>query len=251
MPTNPSITNAESDAVDILVLANRFQSLGYIRSHRAIIEDCGHAAAFVYGVLEDLAQLAARTKSELRPRHQYLAEASGRSVAQIKRDLASLRNAGWVDWKRTGRSCVFILSIAQNELADSSKRANAAVDTSNKQENTSNPAHARESVPERKHSGTTEQERHPEYWTAERLAGFDVYWSAYPKKVDKQQALTAWRTVLSTRLKDEEFLRAVATGFSRWIRYWREEETEVQYIISFARWIRNERWTLDPRGVAK
>jgi len=101
-------------------------------------------------------------------------------------------------------------------------------------------------------SSGTDPERHPEYWTPERLAGFEVFWDAYPKKIEKQDALVAWRTTLGKRPgTDEEFGNALVNGYRRWIKYWREEETELRYIRTFARWIRGEQWTLDPRGVAK
>jgi hypothetical protein len=97
-----------------------------------------------------------------------------------------------------------------------------------------------------------EVSRHPEYWTEGMLKAFGIYWDAYPKKIEKQDAMLQWRITLGEKVKTDTALqRELGTGYAKWINFWREEEKELQYIPSFGRWIKRQHWTVDPRGVAK
>lgn len=66
-------------------------------------------------------------------------------------------------------------------------------------------------------------------------ARFKVFWDVYPKKVDKQDALDAWRRIDPT-LYDE----IIADARKRWITYGKDDR---QFIPGPAKYLRKEKWT--------
>jgi hypothetical protein len=87
---------------------------------------------------------------------------------------------------------------------------------------------------------------------ADPVGIFDVTFAKWPKKTDRDMALAAWREVWTdARCSDEAFIRAFGNGIDGWRRYWKEEETEVRYIPKFANWLKDEKWTIDPREVVR
>lgn len=90
--------------VDEGVLAvSPLQRYGYVRCYRAIVGDCGVAAAFLYGVLENYAQLGERTGIGCVPSHATLAKDMGVHRNTIITQLQSLREKGWVEWEEHGK----------------------------------------------------------------------------------------------------------------------------------------------------
>lgn len=72
------------------------QQFGYIRCYRAVMHDCGIAAAVLYGILEDYAQLSARNKRDCTPSQEKLAHLLGVRRATVNDLLGKLRAAGWI-----------------------------------------------------------------------------------------------------------------------------------------------------------
>lgn len=71
--------------------------------------------------------------------------------------------------------------------------------------------------------------------------GFDVFWNEYPKKVDKQNALKAWK-----KLKpDEAMLDKIISAIRSWkdSEQWNKENG--QYIPYPATWLNKRRWEDD------
>ena len=77
--------------------------------------------------------------------------------------------------------------------------------------------------------------------------GFDVFWNEYPKKVDKQNALKAWK-----KLKpDEAMLDKIISAIRSWkdSEQWNKENG--QYIPYPATWLNKRRWEDDLPGKKK
>lgn len=70
---------------------------------------------------------------------------------------------------------------------------------------------------------------------------FDTFWTAYPRKVDKQGALRAWKRL---KAADRERALAVVDEFAR-----QNRTTEQQFIVYPAKWLSSARWE-DVRAVA-
>ena len=65
---------------------------------------------------------------------------------------------------------------------------------------------------------------------------FDAFWSAYPKKQAKQNAIKAWDKLKPT----EELLREVSKGLKRWMQS--EQWSDSRYIPMPATWLNQRRW---------
>lgn len=86
------------------------QQYGYIRCYRAVMKDCGVAAAALYGILEDYAQLSARNKQDCAPSHEKLGELLGVHRNTVIGLLKKLKDAKWVEWdERSGGQNVYHL----------------------------------------------------------------------------------------------------------------------------------------------
>ena len=68
--------------------------------------------------------------------------------------------------------------------------------------------------------------------------GFDDFWAAWPRKVDKGHARTAWRT--AAKKADPSVIVAAAAAFAAKCK---AERTEPKFICHAATWLRGERWT--------
>lgn len=72
------------------------------------------------------------------------------------------------------------------------------------------------------------------------LAGFDRFWSAYPRKDAKQEAMQAWRKLNPDETLTETILSRleIQKGWSTW--------TDMTYVPQAQRWIRRRRWEDEP-----
>lgn len=74
--------------------------------------------------------------------------------------------------------------------------------------------------------------------TKESLSLFDVFWSAYPRHVAKQAALSAWQ-----KLKpDGELLDRIMEGLARWKASDDWQRDDGRYIPHPATWLNGKRW---------
>lgn len=94
------------------------------------------------------------------------------------------------------------------------------------------------------------EQDHP-YWANDALGSyhrqcFDMTMAEYPKPINRQEAMTAWREVIGDRMDQGEQSKAFKTqvwqGLQWWNKYWKEKGTEERFIPMFANWIRKERW---------
>jgi hypothetical protein len=105
---------SESHAVSLT------QQRGYIRTYRAITDECGPTAAMIYGMLEDYAQLGAETGMGCVPSHSTIAKKLHVHRNTVMNHLEKLRDAGWVTWERTKKHGVnryILLSKSNPDLA--------------------------------------------------------------------------------------------------------------------------------------
>src|SRR5688500_4949659 len=72
------------------------QQYGYIKCYRAVVLECGVMAAYLYGILEDYAELGARERRELAPSHAHLATLMGIHRNSIPPMLDGLVTKQWV-----------------------------------------------------------------------------------------------------------------------------------------------------------
>lgn len=70
---------------------------------------------------------------------------------------------------------------------------------------------------------------------------FEEFWSHYPRKVDKQSAIKAWRKAVKRHSADH-----LISEIQRWAGLWQDAGTEKTFIMHAATWLNNERWTDEP-----
>jgi hypothetical protein len=71
----------------------------------------------------------------------------------------------------------------------------------------------------------------------------------WPKPTGIQDAKAAWVEMFGNAEMTRELQEKIWNGFNWWIRYWKSENTDQQYINSLAAWIKKEKWR-DARVVA-
>lgn len=73
--------------------------------------------------------------------------------------------------------------------------------------------------------------------------GFAAFYAAYPKKVDRPKALSAYRTA-----RKFASVEVIAAGLRRWVAGWESERTDRKYIPAPAVWLHGHRWADDAPG---
>lgn len=71
-------------------------------------------------------------------------------------------------------------------------------------------------------------------------AGFDGFWSSYPRKVRKRDAIKAWRSAA-----DRDLIHDILAGLSAWLKHWDVSNTDTRYIPHASTWL-NKSDYLDP-----
>lgn len=79
---------------------NPLQQYGYVRVYRYLVTELDHTAAYIYGVLEWLAQVSEDNDRPMSPSVEWIADASGTSKSTAQRSLSRLRKEGWIDWQK-------------------------------------------------------------------------------------------------------------------------------------------------------
>lgn len=78
---------------------NPLQHYGYVRVYHAVVQSCGIQAAFLYGILEQYAQIGAHTGKGAIPSHAILAQKMNCGVRSIANYLDQLRESKWISWE--------------------------------------------------------------------------------------------------------------------------------------------------------
>lgn len=84
-----------------------------------------------------------------------------------------------------------------------------------------------------------EKEREKENNNTSADAEFDRFWSLYPRRAGKGQAVKAWRSAVKRTGNADLILTAVADHAD----HWRKAKTERKFIPLPATWLNGERWT--------
>jgi len=72
------------------------------------------------------------------------------------------------------------------------------------------------------------------------IRSFEEFWSVYPKKIAKKSAQAKY---ISTLKGEGEIAAAeIQSGLERWLKKWKADKTELQYIPHATTWINQERW---------
>ena len=78
---------------------------------------------------------------------------------------------------------------------------------------------------------------------------FDEFWKAYPRKVGKPTALTAFHRKVK-KMTTPQFT-AMGEGCVTWVRFWDESGTETQFIPHPSRFINDERYNDTPPEIVQ
>jgi DNA-binding transcriptional ArsR family regulator len=99
------------------------------------------------------------------------------------------------------------------------------------------------------------EDQHP-YWTEKpkALGIFDWMYNQWPKKTNKLQAMTAFRTVLVPEIRplilagqSDEPMNMVAKAVQWQVREYEREGRELKFIPAFAKWIERKGWQDAPQ----
>lgn len=100
-PESESVDDQETDQLGEAHAESSLQQGGYVRVHRAVLEDTNDlTAAYLYGILEDFAQLGARTGRGCVPSLETLADLCRASVSTVRRARTKLKERGWLSWEQ-------------------------------------------------------------------------------------------------------------------------------------------------------
>ena len=78
------------------------------------------------------------------------------------------------------------------------------------------------------------------------VSGFDLFWSAYPKKVGKKDAVKAWNKINP----DKSLVKAIIEGVERWKGTEQWNKDGGQFIPYPATFLRQERWNDEVQPIA-
>lgn len=278
--TRPEVPSQEFE----VEIENPVQAFGYVRVYRAIRDAVGMDAAYLYGVLEDYAQMSHRNRRLCTPTHDDLAKHMSTSTRTIERHVATLRNSGFIGTRKlpNGRMAYTVkMPPAKNGGRVDPPAKNGGSQPPNvagaiKQEQVSKPEE-KENTKEKetptnkpqdtgtKKLGTTQEtlarvglskEMTMPYWQGElgmaRKRAFQLIFEMFPKQGEEQSSMAAWRQTIATRLdppateEKQELWNAMFMGVQWFARKMADEKRERQYINGFPKWIREELWNDAP-----
>lgn len=75
------------------------------------------------------------------------------------------------------------------------------------------------------------------------MDAFDVFWDAYPRKVGKPKARSAWKA-------NAREAAQIMVGLARWADYWRRRN-EPEFVPHPSTWLNQRRWEDDPPPLTK
>ena len=260
--TDDTTPQQASTELDEGAIDNPLQRDGYVRVYRAVRDSTNLEAAYLYGVLEDYIQLSRRNRRPCVPLLADLASHMKTSERSVERHLAKLRDAGWLKTQKltTGR-LRYILTNPPAKNGDRPPANNGDSHPPKVAAAISNPDSANQNNPpisptDQKQNGTQSSGTRNEnssvsidlasYWSDPlRLETFEEVLGHYPNKVNRKQAMDAWREVIGTRLDGEG--DAVADLYERLViaAQWYARQMhgqETRYIKTLANWIRQDGW---------
>ena len=71
---------------------------------------------------------------------------------------------------------------------------------------------------------------------------FDQFWTAYPRKVGKKDAKTAWIKIWDKKGLDEALFSSILNGLEAAKQWWTMNQAEPKHIPHASNWLNKERW---------
>lgn len=216
-----------------------FQRYGYVKVYRYLVAEYNQSTAYVYGVMEWLAQISERNRQALSPSLEWIAKQADVSERTVQRSLGLLREGGWLDWKTEGRVNHYTVKRVHFDSVESSQIGHRLDETVAKMS-----THGSQNVQlVRSTELETPEGDTPPMVPQDSVPSFDDLWAGYApgKKGPKILARAVW-----DKLDDEAKRRAVA-ALPAWrqCRKWREG-----YVREAHRWLRYQEFDDEvPGGV--
>ena len=162
---------------------------------------------------------------------------TGLSVQQIKTALAHLRLTGEItdDANRQYRVITVVKYDDFQKLTDKTFNDQPTTNRQNLQRLTDN------SFNEQHYNNNINNKNNVNKETIEQYTGdfdFDVFWNEYPRKVDKQAAMKAWKKIKP----DEPLMEKIISAVREWKHSDQWTKENGQYIPYPATWLNKRRW---------
>lgn len=200
-------------------------------------------------VMLALADCHNEAHDECFPSISYLADKTGIGERQVKRHLADLAEAGWIEKDRRARRgdgtlgvWFYILKVG-GVVSDIPARSQGSP-TSPGERTPTSPGEGSWTTPqelEGELEGELESSRSAPPSAPSVPDPFDAWWKEYPRKVGKPKAMSAYRTATGRKKVPPEVL---LEALRRWAAYWKAKN-EPEFIPHPTTWLNQERWN-DP-----
>lgn len=216
---------------------------GFVKLNRDLLEWTWADDIVTFGVYTKFLLLAAwketvyhgikLERGELLTNQSEIAQQSGLSRQQVRTVLDRLKATNKITIRREGKNSVITL-IGYDCEADSNHIDNRTLTTCQPDCNqTTLLKEEYKEDKEPKNAHTREGERFEK--------SFEQFWSAYPKKTAKQQALKAWQKIKP----DDEFVRKILSALEQHKKSAQWLKDNGQYIPYPATWLNGRRWEDD------
>ena len=180
-----------------------------------------------------------------------LAAGTALTVRQVRDSLDKLKMTGEVTCSSTSRYTVItVVKYDDYQSSDTQNGTQMTRQTADKwqtddtQNDTPSGTQTSRETATSKEYKNIKKERNKEKKKDNSLSGetgFEVFYSAYPKKVAKPDALKAW-----LKLKpDDDLFREIITGLYKWIASDQWQRDDGRYIPYPATWLNHQRWEDD------
>lgn len=70
------------------------------------------------------------------------------------------------------------------------------------------------------------------------MSNFEEFWKLYPRKIARSKVEAKYKRLVTSKEKEEQIMN----GLQRYIKKWKEEKTDTQYIPHPMTWLSQERW---------
>jgi DNA-binding transcriptional regulator YhcF (GntR family) len=217
------------------------QRYGYVRVYRFLVGEYNQSTAYVYGVMEWLAQVSEKNGRPMSPSLEWIAKQADVSERTVQRALGVLKDGGWIDWETEGKTNHYVVKRVQYDTVDGSQIGHGQELTVDKMS-----THGSQNVQQVRSSELIPSEEGiPPIAPQDTLAtfadlkdgfaalkdGFAALWAGYPagKKGPKMLAEVAWKKLAP----DEQAAALAALPLWCQSRKWREG-----YVRECHRWLR-------------
>jgi hypothetical protein len=160
------------------------------------------------------------------------------TLARISGGLATLSERGMIDrYKVDRKAFLYVTAWTSHQRIDKPAKPRFPLPTCENAIPRDTVATLSRDLRETPATGTEEQgNRGTEEQAPQSDAGFDEFWSRYPRKIGKGTAVKAWKAAAKKADAD-----AILSGLDAHLPIW--AKTEAKFIPHAATWLNGERWT--------